>query len=490
MFRKSITALIALAIFSLSVRGQNGQPLYYMNLPQNHLFNPALRPSNNFYLGIGITGINVNVNNNFFNLSDVLIPGATDSLITFLHPDYDINKFLGTLKKSNFLTPGFNLQLFGLGFNAGKDLYISLDIIERVEGNISVPGDLLRLGLGGNEDFVGKTIDLNSLNAGLIWYREASLGFSKLAGEKLRIGARAGILFGMAGLNLDNRSLSLTVNDDYTHTFNANLMANLSGPVEVYFDADNNPDSLCFDEEVLKSASFYLNTRNMGFGLDLGAVYSISRKLSVSAAVTGLGFIKWKDRITNMKAESQFTFSGFSVDDVVNGSKTFDELADEMLDSLKNSFVYEDDNKPFTTMLHPSVILGASYNLTEKFGFGLLSQTIFAGGGMRESLTLSANLNLGNSLSLTAAYTAANHRYDNLGAGLAFRLGMMQIYLITDQIPVYWNRITSEGSSYPLPANWNKLNLRLGINMVLGNNVKKKNDKPMLVIDQQDKIKK
>ncbi|HRR93940.1 MAG TPA: DUF5723 family protein, partial [Bacteroidales bacterium] len=97
MFRKSITALIALAIFSLSVRGQNGQPLYYMNLPQNHLFNPALRPSNNFYLGIGITGINVNVNNNFFNLSDVLIPGATDSLITFLHPDYDINKFLGTL---------------------------------------------------------------------------------------------------------------------------------------------------------------------------------------------------------------------------------------------------------------------------------------------------------------------------------------------------------------------------------------------------------
>ncbi|NMC41064.1 MAG: hypothetical protein GYA43_07825, partial [Bacteroidales bacterium] len=52
MFRNTITALITLAILSLSVRGQNGQPLYYMNLPQNHLLNPALRPTNNFYIGI------------------------------------------------------------------------------------------------------------------------------------------------------------------------------------------------------------------------------------------------------------------------------------------------------------------------------------------------------------------------------------------------------------------------------------------------------
>lgn len=490
MFRKTTLALVILVILSFSAKSQNGQPLYYMNLPQNHLLNPALRPTNNFYLGIGITGINVNINNNFFNMSDVLIPGASDSLITFLHPDYDIDKFLGTLKKSNFLSPEVNLQIFGLGFNAGKDLYISLDITERVEGNISVPGDLLRLGLGGNENFVGKTIDLNDLDAGLIWYREAALGFSKLIGERLRIGARAGILFGMAGLNLDNRGLSLTVNDDYTHTFNASLMANLSGPVEIYFDTDNNPDSLSFDEDAVKSASFFLNTRNTGFGLDLGAVYSITPRLSVSAALTGLGYIRWKDRITNMKAESEFTFSGFSVDDVVNGNKTFDELADEMLDSLKNSFVFEDDEKPFNTMLHPSLMLGASWNLTEKFGFGMVSQTIFTGSGMREALTLSANLNLGNDFSATAAYTAANHRYDNLGAGLAFRLGMMQLYLIADQIPLYWNKIISDGSNIPLPANWNKINMRFGMNFVLGNNVKKKNDKPMLVIDQKDKISK
>ncbi len=480
--RAILSYFFFLTFLSVSLFGQTGEALYYMNLPQNHLFNPALRPTNSFYLGIGITGISANINNNFFNLSDVLIPGRADSIVTFLHPDYDINDFLDKIKKNNFLSSKINVQLFGLGFNAGKDIYIFLDINERAEANFSLPDEIIRVGLAGNENYIGKTIDLKNLDADLKYFREAGLGFSKMFGKNLRIGAKAKLLFGIAGFSFDNKNLRLTVNEDYTHTINADLTANISGPIDFYFDEDNYPDSIAVDDDILKSTNFFLNTKNRGFGIDIGAVYNFTQKLSVSASVTDLGFIRWRNRATNLKAESTFAFSGFNIKDVVNGTKTFDELADEMLDSLKNSFIVSDDQEPFSTFLSPVIALGASYNITKKFGVGLLSHTYFESGCVRESFTISANLNLGNALSTTLAYTAANHRFDNLGAGLAFRAGMLQFYVITDRIPLTWNKIISEDNEILLPSNWNTLNIRFGLNLVLGNNIKKKTDKPMIII--------
>ncbi len=65
-----------------------------------------------------------------------------------------------------------------------------LDINERVEGNVALPGDLLRLGFEGNEQFVGDKIDLQSLRGDVKYYREAGLGFSKNITNRLRIGIK------------------------------------------------------------------------------------------------------------------------------------------------------------------------------------------------------------------------------------------------------------------------------------------------------------
>ncbi len=483
MFRKSIYAFIILFGALISVNAQNSQVLYYMNLPQNHLLNPALRPSNSFYLGLpALSGLNINLNNNFVNLSDILITGQSDSILTFLHPDYNIEDFVSKLKDNNFLAADIGIQILGLGFSAGNDLYFFLDIIDRAEGNLIIPGDLLKLGLKGNEDYIGTTIDLNSLNANLKYYREYGLGFSKNFGTKLRIGIKAKLLTGIAALNIQNNSLGLTVNDDFTHSIDADLSANISFPAKFYFDEDNLIDDVELDENTLSSVGFFTNTSNMGLGLDLGAVYNISEKLSVSASVTDLGYIKWKDNITNFQAKSNFLFSGFDITDVIDGTVTFDSLLTNMQDSLLNSFTFSDNKTPFTTFLPTGITVGASYNLTRSFGVGLLSRSIISSGHFRQAVTLSANLNLGNSLSTSLSYTAMNTRYDNFGAGLAFRAGFFQLYLVADRIPVTWNRILpEEGSEITVPANWNTATFRFGINFCFGNKVKTKNDKPMLI---------
>lgn len=489
MTRKIKYILIMLLTFIVyDSAAQNSQVLYYMNLPQRHFLNPAIRPSNSLYIGLPvISGVNVNVNNNFVNFSDVIMKNPSgDSLITILHPDYDISRFVTKFKDVNAIEPEALVQLFGLGFNAGKDLYIFLDINERVDANVAIPGDLFRLAFQGNKQFAGNKIDLSTLRGDVKEYREFGLGFSKNFTNKLRLGIKGKLLFGTAAISIDNRALDITVNDDYTHTLNADLMVNFSAPVNVYINADKNIDSLTFDDSRFNSTKgiidYLLKSSNMGLGLDIGAEYSFTSKLKVSAAITDLGYIKWKRDLTNLRAESQFTFSGIDLLKVYNGTMTFDSLGTEFLDSLKNSLFLTDTKIPFTTNLPFGVTFGGSYNLTKSISVGLLSYTRVIGKQLKEALTLSANINFGNAFSTSFAYTAANNRYDNLGAGLAFRTGFFQFYFIADRIPVVWDKLVTDGSTIPIPVSWNTVHLRLGMNLAFGNKLKKKDDKPMVLV--------
>ncbi|MCU0473160.1 MAG: DUF5723 family protein [Bacteroidales bacterium] len=490
MTRKIKYILIMLLTFiAFDSAAQNSQVLYYMNLPQRHLLNPAIRPTNSVYIGLpAISGINLNVNNNFVNFSDVIMKSPSgDSLITILHPQYDIKKFIAKFKDVNSIEPEALFQLFGLGFNAGKDLYIFLDINERVDANIAIPGDLFRLAFEGNEQFAGNKIDLSTFRGDVKYYREAGLGFSKNFSDKLRLGIKGKLLFGVAAASIDNRSFDITVNDDYTHTINADLNVNFSAPLNVTLTGQNNIDDFEIDDSVFddtdKTIDFVLGTKNMGLGLDIGAEYSFSDRLKVSAAITDLGYIKWKRDITTLKAESQFTLSGIDLLEVYKGNMTFDSLGQELLDSLKASFFLTDEAQPsFTTNLPFGVTFGGSYNLTKSISIGILSYTKVIGKQLKEALTLSANINLGNALSTTFAYTAANSRYDNLGAGLALRAGWFQFYVLADRIPVTWNKIVSDSNTIPLPESWNTIHVRFGMNFAFGNKIKKKDDKPMVLV--------
>jgi hypothetical protein len=248
--KTKVIIILILAMIFADIAAQNNQCLYYMNLPQNHLMNPALRPSNSLYIGLpGITGTNVNIDNNFVNFSDVFIKTqSSDSILSFLHPVYNIDGFLSKIREKNSLESQVTTQLLGVGFTAGNDMYFFIDITERVMGNVVIPGDLFELALKGNEGFVGRKIDLTSLRADLKYYREVGVGFSKDFTSKLRVGVKGKLLFGIAGTSIDNRSLGITVNDDYSHTLDADLTVNISGPLKVYMNDDNNIDSIVIDD--------------------------------------------------------------------------------------------------------------------------------------------------------------------------------------------------------------------------------------------------
>jgi hypothetical protein len=399
--------------------------------------------------------------------------------LTFLHPKYNIDKFLAKIREKNSVEPELMTQLFGLGFSAGKS-YIFFDVNLRVAGNAVIPGDLIKLALKGNTAFTGSKIDLSSLRSDIKIYHEIGLGFSRNFTERLRLGVKAKALFGELAASLDNRSLGISIDENYAHTLDADLTYNFSVP-HLTSDADNKfLPNINFDDSAM-SMQYVTGTGNMGLGLDLGMTYDLGKRLSLSAAITDLGFIKWKRDVTNQTIEGQYKFTGLDITDVLNGDKTFDEAGQAIADSLDNNFKSINTDKSFTTFLPFGITAGASYGLTKNISLGVLSYSRFVGKQMKQNLTLSANINLGNALSTTVSYTASNHRYDNIGAGLSFRLGWIQIYAVTDRIPLSFNKIISDNgkSTIMVPSSWNSIDFRLGMNLVFGNRNKK--EKPAVV---------
>ncbi|HUX97540.1 MAG TPA: DUF5723 family protein [Bacteroidales bacterium] len=481
-----LTGCIALVFTGATA--QTSQVLYFMNLPQNHLMNPALRPSNTAYVGLPvISGMYFGVNNNFFNYSDLFTKSPTsDSLFSFLSSEKATDAFLEKVNKKNSISPQISLPLLGFGFKGKNGLYFFFDITEKIEGNMVLPGDIMRFMLKGNGDFVGENIDLSSLRMDMKYYREFGFTISKEISNKLRVGIRPKLYTGVMSTKFENRSLGVKVDEYYNHTIYADFTANFSGPFNVSTDNEGNLDSINFDDNYFRSFNAFASMENKGLGIDIGATYKLlNDKVLVSASLTDIGYIRWKHNVTNLTTKGNFVFDGLDMSDVVGGDEDIADVGDRLLDSLKNAYVLTKTGDPFTSWMAPGITIGGSYNLNKNISFGLLSYSRFIGKQVRESLTFSANMNLSNTFSLSLGYSLQNHRADNFGAGIAFRASIFQFYLISDRIPVKWDRVKLEdNSTIIVPANWNTLSLRMGMNLTFGNKVRKKDDKPMIQNEQ------
>jgi hypothetical protein len=339
----SLIFLLLAAVMVSNIMAQSSQVLYFMNLPQRNTLNPALQPSGRVYVGLPvISDISVRVDNNFLSISDLFTGGViSDSTAIFLQPGNELDGFLAGLHDKNSIEPQIGIQLFGLAFTVAKDLRITFDINERIYGNFVLPGDLIRLGIEGNGNYIGKSIDLSALRSDMRYYHEVGIGASKNITEKLRIGARLLILSGVATGYLDNNALSLQVNDDYTQTVRADLALRLSAPVTFYKDQDGIIDSASFDdgafEEANNAISYLTGMVNPGLGIEIGAEYRFNDMFAVSAALTDLGYIKWKRDRSDLSLNTTFELNGLTMQDVYDESLDFEELMNWSLDSIQNS---------------------------------------------------------------------------------------------------------------------------------------------------------
>ena len=428
-----IIFVLALMMGMNAAKAQQVSPVDFMKMnPYQMKSNPAAKLPYESVMSIAIGNTNLSLQHtglrydNFFDFDAQDVP-TTLNLI----------KLANGLNESNFLGINSETQLFTLYRSIGNGM-LTFDWGVKVRGDLKFSDDLFKLLAYGNSVFVGEGNPANvDVNLNLNAYREFAVGYQHNINEKLSIGGRAKLLFGLANLATSNANVKLFTDPD---SYALRIMENVGVMASL-------PRVFTLENGVLNANGGFIWSdlfRNVGFGMDLGVEYRFNKHFGVMAAVNDLGFIRWK--LNNVKLESKIEDAGQFYDDgsfLFNGLDT-DQLqliiSDEyyrerFLDTLKQYFPMELTNADkYTTGLNTNVLLRGYYDIDGKNRFTLQAQGMFYNSGFRPAVTLAYSGSFFKKIDVCASYTVMKDSYDNIGLGLAFNLGVFHIYAASNNV--------------------------------------------------------
>lgn len=446
---------IFLSCVTLSVAfGQAEYTLGYMRgVYQSTYVNPASVPNYKVSVGLPIlSSFQAQILNSGFVYNDVYAGrGGKNGDSTLI----DLNKLVSRMKDKNLFQFGTNIDLFHVHVKI-RNSFISVNVTEHVDYRMNLTKDLITFGWKGNSSLVGKSADFTNLGVDMTHWREFSLGFVKEE-MKYDIGIRLKFLQGLSNIQTLNKNTSLgTGNVMYELTTNADVVINTAG-----IKADSNA-SFQTPRNASDAAKYLFSFDNPGGAIDLAYTRKILKKLKVSLAVNNIGFITWNSNTSNYSFKGSYDFSGMDVAKrLVNGDTTVFSVA-AYGDSVKNSYKYKYSQNTYMTWMVPQLYLSGTYELLSGINtvrahgtfFMDYYRTVWAG------YALGVSYELGKTFGLTATYSARYNRWDNIGVGISLRpLPPLQFYAVTDNVMAIFK-----------PYDHNFFNVRVGMNLVFGNN--------------------
>lgn len=446
---------------------QVSNSLYFMQgVPQSNRVNPAYQPNCRWYIGIPLLApIRVEASSNSYAWEDIIYPHpGEDSLITFLHPRGDKEAFLDKLKSSNYVLSDVGSALISFGFLT-KVGFFSVDVTSRFDGNVYFPGDLARLLINGAED--GKSYQLDGITTELMAFDEVSVAWSGAIFDKLRVGVRGKMIFGIGDLATTSSDLTLNTSQE-NWLLQSDMVFKASLPfADVSYDEEGRIDDITLKDEIRNLDPWALpkyafNIDNFGLGVDLGVEYRPMDNLLLSASLLDLGYVKWKDEVHEVAYTTSYDFPGFEIDPLeITEDFTLGEFLDSAFNQMGDSLYNITEFTPggvYSRRLNTKLYVGASYDLTPKINLGLLSRTDFLSQNVTEQITASANFAVNRWLNLTLSYSYINSYFKNIGGGLSIGSGPVKMYLISDNALniLFW------------PQETRAVNVWFGLNLVFG----------------------
>lgn len=444
--KKIIFLLFLLAGLSsnCTLSAQQDLTMYNMEVvPQRMYVNPAFLPTFS-KINIGLPGLSsqyINFSNSGFKYSDLIKHRADDSLYV------DYGNMLKKLAKNNYLSIAAQPDILSFGFIVKQKNYFSCNITEKVNLRFRYPKNFMEFIWKGNGALLGEELNFN-FGVNFSHYREYALGYARQINDKLTIGGKLKYLYGMENVWTEKSDITLTTEPNYfAITAKGNIKINTSG-------VDN-------DSKKFNVSDYAFKKKNRGMGIDLGGAYKYNDKFTFSASIIDLGFIKWKDAVTNYQSHNQngtFTYKGAELTQVINkDSANVVNSFNAIGDSLSKEFKIDTVHNSYTTKLSSQFYLGANYNITEKINTGLLLYGQVFDKAIHPGVALSYNQRIRRWLNFSVSYSIFNRSYNNIGLGAAFNAGPVQLYIVSDNVL---------GAIFP--QNAKNLHLHFGINMTFG----------------------
>lgn len=460
-----IFSLIVMAIHS-TVWAQESTTLQFMKgVPQS--VNPALHnDSSTVVIGLpGLSGMYFDFNSGFA-VNDLIHKGTgrlADSLVV------DIDRFYNALQPTNSIEQHFSIPLFYLGIRSKKSFF-SFGITEKQVAQFTFAKDLVAFIKDGNAAYMGKNFDLGDMDMDAFYYREFALGYSnELIKNKLTVGVKAKLLYGKFAMQTERMNLKVETAADASYlNLSSDMKINLSAPVTPEFDDDGYFNGMNGDD--VDPVDFMLQKGNTGMAFDLGAVYKLTPKITLSGSIIDIGKVSFKKNLISLNHVSTYKWEGIdfskSMDDSKEDYVDPSDLMEDEMKKIEQSFKPKESefgSETFDMKIPMKIYLGGTYEVSKNFNLGILDRMYKNGDFSQNTVTLSANTMLGNFLSLTGSYSMIGKSTSNVGVGMAIRMGFMQIYFVGDNLLAVAN-----------PAKTDYANLRFGMNFLFGRKHKPK----------------
>ncbi len=477
---KIIISFIVFVTFSLNTSAQNNTLYWMKHLPQSMSLNPAKQSNCKLFIDVPVLpNFSINAAHSGFTINDAfkIHPTALDSFMI------DLDGIEKALSDKNSISFETEFSILNLGLALSNDMFVTFGINYKISESFQYPKALIELRRG-NYRADGTPLSFD-LGQNFMAHREIYVGASKNFFGNLNIGGRLKLLSGYANVKTNQMKIdwytSTLEEDMWDWTFNTDFNIRASSPVPWNFEYDSlnqisglNYDSLYIDN-LGNNISDLIFPGNVGLGVDLGIEYNLNERFLFSASVVDLGFIKWKKNPTILTQKASFTFSGLdigeyigSLDDVEGADSTLGkQIINDMIDTLLTEFNPKVENEAYTTGLNTKIYAGLNIIATDWLDFGLLYKGAFYNKKLYSSYTVSANTNFFKGWSYTVSYSLMDGLANNIGMGLAYKLGPVQMYFITDNISgAFW---TMNGSE--MADNWIKntkrVNFSFGMNFLL-----------------------
>jgi hypothetical protein len=470
--KKYILSLFIAFVCLLPGGAQTPMGLYFMEtIPQSSQINPAMQPRANGFFALPQGGTAFQSDMAF---NDVFQEQGPE-WVTPLSARFNYDDLYNVIGKSANINQNVNTDIFGFGFRSGKD-YLTFTFGIRAVSQMGMPADLFKISEAGFPD--GQNFDFSTMRMKQAAYHELAIGYSREWNDKWTFGMKFKPLFGIAGGVTDINSFKLNTGRTQWDV-NVDGTIYTSAPLEVTEGAPGDfPESIEGKDLTDSETSEYLTSfKNGGMAFDFGAVYEFSDQLTFSAALTNLGYVKFKEDLNSLSFNGTYAFDGIAVDDT--DEEVIEQAFEDIGDSLKTVINYDVKHEKFSVPLSPSMYVGASYQWTPSVSFGFLSRSLFQKYNFRQDFSLSANLQPYSFVALNLNYSQRIKGAGGLGGALSFLAGPLQLYLAADYMPTrYANVSFDDGESMAMPYKHKDLNFRFGLNLIFGRHGYR--DEPML----------
>ena len=282
-----------------SAMAQNLNSAYFTDqFASRNTMNPAFGNDQNFVSIPGLGNVNISLQGNF-GYEDVVMKNprfgidSNKKMTTFMNPYISDAKALDGFSTGNNRVVGdVSVALLAAGFKAFGG-YNTVELNSKSSLGMVLPYELFEFARNtGNNSY-----NIGDISAHAQSYVELAFGHSRNIDEKLRVGAKFKLLFGVARADFKFKDVKADLSAPEKWTISGDAQADVSMKGFQYKMKEKEYETAGagtyekIDDIDVDGAGL----GGFGMALDLGAVYNINEDWTVSASVLDLGFMSWSN---------------------------------------------------------------------------------------------------------------------------------------------------------------------------------------------------